>query len=429
MTPTGDEHRMSRRDAEAQPTGTTGPTTGPTTETTTKPTAGPRGWLVRFIDRHFRYGDLIIRWPDGMESRHAGTEPGPSATIQVHRWRLLRRLLFGGTIGLAEGYMAGEWDSPDLAATIELGALHRRHAAARPHRAAGFQRLVDRIRHKARGNTKSGSRRNIAYHYDLGNDFYREWLDPTMTYSSAVFADGANNLESAQVHKCRRLLDLLGAKPGETVLEIGCGWGHFASIAARERGLKVTAITLSKEQFDHATARIAAEGLEDRVDIRLVDYRDIDDRFDHVVSVEMFEAVGEEYWPAFFEKLNEILKPGGRAALQIITIEDRLFDYYRRGVDFIQRYIFPGGMLPSPRVLTDRVRDAGLTWLKDDGFGLDYARTLAEWRARFEEAWPRLTRLDFDERFRRMWRLYLAYCEGGFRAGNIDVRQIALTRA
>jgi cyclopropane-fatty-acyl-phospholipid synthase len=222
---------------------------------------------------------------------------------------------------------------------------------------------------------------------------------------------------------------MLGAKPGERVLEIGCGWGHFAALAARERGLRVTAITLSREQYDFAVARIAAEGLEHLVQVRLVDYRDIDERFDHVVSVEMFEAVGEEYWPAFFDKLREVLEPGGRAALQIITIEDRLFDYYRRGVDFIQRYVFPGGMLPSPRILAERVRDAGLTWLKDDGFGPDYARTLAEWRRRFEEAWPRLKRMDFDERFRRMWRLYLAYCEGGFRAGNIDVRQIALTRA
>lgn len=429
MTPSGDEGRIARsadRPEQSQWKQGAASQNDPDRNGAGR---GPRAWLVRFIDRHFEYGSLIIRWPDGKETRHVGEKAGPNAEIDVRSWRVLRRLLFGGSIGLAEGYMAGEWDSPDLAATIELGAMHRRDAAARPHRHALFQRFVNRLRHRARKNSKPGSRRNIAYHYDLGNDFYREWLDPTMTYSAAVFEDGANNLETAQIHKCRRLLDMLDAKPGERILEIGCGWGQFASIAARERGLHVTAITLSKEQHDFAAARIAAEGLADQVQIRLVDYRDIDETFDHVVSVEMFEAVGEEYWPVFFDKLRDVLKPGGRAALQIITIEDRLFEYYRRGVDFIQRYVFPGGMLPSPRILADRVRDAGLTWLKDDGFGLDYARTLAEWRRQFDAAWPRLRRLDFDERFRRMWRLYLAYCEGGFRAGNIDVRQIALTRA
>jgi cyclopropane-fatty-acyl-phospholipid synthase len=275
-------------------------------------------------------------------------------------------------------------------------------------------------------NTRTGSRRNIAYHYDLGNAFYGEWLDPGMLYSSALFEDGANSLEAAQEQKCRRLLGLLEAKPGEHVLEIGCGWGGFACLAAKERGVKVTGITISQEQHDFAKARVQREGLAEKVDIRMVDYRDLAGRYDHVASIEMFEAVGEEYWGAFFHKVRDSLRAGGRAALQIITIDDRLFETYRRGVDFIQKYIFPGGMLPSIPALRRDTGFAGLNWLSDTGFGQHYARTLGVWRERFNEAWPVIQKMGFDERFRRMWNLYLAYCEGGFRAGNIDVVQVQL---
>lgn len=389
---------------------------------------GVRGLVMRRIERHFRFGSLEVRWPDGVVSSLSGTLPGPHATVELHKWRAIRRLIFGGSLGFAEAYMAGEWDSPDLAAAVELAALHRLASETTP-RAHFLSRIANGIRHRRNENTRLGSRRNIAYHYDLGNEFYKLWLDPSLTYSSAIYETPSQPLAAAQTNKCRRLLSLLDPKPGQSLLEIGCGWGNFASLAAREFGLSVTAITLSQEQYKFTRERIQREGLGEKVTVRLTDYRDVAEQFDHVASVEMFEAVGEQYWQTFFDKVRDVLKPDGRAALQIITIDDRLFDSYRRGVDFIQRYIFPGGMLPSTTVLMDRVRQAGLKWRADDGFGQHYARTLAEWRRRFNHVWPKVAALDFDERFRRMWDLYLAYCEGGFRAGNIDVRQIALSRS
>jgi len=386
-----------------------------------------QSWVARRIGRHLLAGALTIRWPDGGVSRLAGDLPGPAAVIEVRSLRALQRLVFGGALGLAESYMAGEWDSPDLAGAVELAALNR---ISRPASTATpvAARLAARFRHGLNGNSRAGSRRNIAFHYDLGNAFYREWLDPTLIYSSAVYETDAQPLEQAQLNKCRRLLSLLDPAPGQRMLEIGCGWGTFARVAAKERGVSVTAITLSREQYDHARRTVFEDGLADRVTVELRDYRDISDRYDHVASIEMFEAVGERYWPAYFAKLREALISGGRAALQVITIDDRLYPSYRRGVDFVQRHVFPGGMLPSPGVLRGKVAEAGLIWRADQGFGQHYARTLAEWRRQFAEAWPRVKSLGFDERFRRLWTLYLAYCEGGFRAGNIDVRQIVLER-
>ena len=277
-------------------------------------------------------------------------------------------------------------------------------------------------------NSKTGSRRNIARHYDLGNAFYREWLDPTMTYSSAAFGHETETLEAAQARKYDLLLDRLDARPGDKVLEIGCGWGGFAEHAARTRGCKVTGITISRAQHDFARERIQRQGLNEQVEIRLQDYRDTRERFDRIASIEMFEAVGESYWPIFFETLRDRLVEGGRAAMQVITIADRHFDYYRGRPDFIQRYIFPGGMLPSPRAFTQESERAGLTVERMEGFGPCYARTLAEWNRRFQGAWHRLEPLGYDARFKRMWEYYLAYCEAGFRAGTIDVQRIQLAK-
>jgi cyclopropane-fatty-acyl-phospholipid synthase len=383
--------------------------------------------LVAMLERGIRSGRLALTLPDG--SRHAigGGTPGPDATVIVHRWRTLRRLALGGGVGFAEAYMDGDWESPDLAPVIELAARNRGLAddGTRPN---PVMQALHWLRHAVRANTRTGSRRNIAAHYDLGNEFYRRWLDATMTYSSAVYAGPEQSIDDAQRHKCRLLLDRLAPRPGQHVLEIGSGWGGFAVLAAKERGVNVTGITLSKEQYEFASRRAAAEGLADKVKFEMRDYRDLDRSFDHVASIEMFEAVGEAYWPVFFAKLASALKSGGRAALQIITIDDRHFETYRRTADFIQTYIFPGGMLSSPARLKTETATAGLRWVGDSGFGLDYARTLATWRARFETAWGEIEPLGFDERFRRMWRFYLAYCEGGFRAGVIDVKQIALAR-
>ncbi|MEK9945264.1 MAG: cyclopropane-fatty-acyl-phospholipid synthase family protein [Alphaproteobacteria bacterium] len=385
-------------------------------------------WLyrrfVRGFQRRFRAGTLHYVLPNGAKGTIRGRDTGPEGTILLHRWRAVRRLIFRGSLGFAESYLDGDWESPDLPTFVELVA---RNAVNR--RVGTFwQRVLDHIRHKRRSNTKSGSRRNIAAHYDLGNDFYAQWLDPSMTYSSAVYPEDAELLEEAQSTKYARLLELISAKPGERVLEIGCGWGGFAEFAAR-RGVAVTGITISPAQFEFAQQRIARAGLSDLVDIRLCDYRDVEGSFDHVVSIEMIEAVGESYWPVYFDRIAQCVRRGGRVAIQAITTHDDHFAHYRRRADFIQTYIFPGGMLPCRSALREHAQRVGLKWLQDDGFAPHYARTLGEWREKFVEAWPRIRTMGFDERFRRLWEFYLASCEGSFRARGIDVLQIALVKA
>jgi cyclopropane-fatty-acyl-phospholipid synthase len=377
-------------------------------------------------------GRLEVVLPGGGRRVFEGKQTGPTATLIFNHPRAARRLLFGGNVGFAEAYMDGDWDSPDLAALLELAArnetafdeLHYGKASA----LAPALNWARRMWHALRANTRSGSKKNIAYHYDLGNAFYTQWLDPTMAYSSAVFEPGTGDLEAAQYTKFRRMAEKLDIRPGQRVLEIGCGWGGFATYLAREFQAKVTAITVSKEQLAHTQAKVQREGLGERVEARFVDYRDVDGRFDRIASIEMFEAVGEKYWPAYFGKLREALAPGGRAALQIITIADRFFDSYRSGVDFIQRYIFPGGMLPSNEALAREYERAGLKLDRQEFFGLDYARTLAEWNRRFQARWHEIEKLGFDRRFKRMWEFYLAYCEAGFRSRATDVTQIALVR-
>jgi len=381
--------------------------------------------LIALLTRGIHAGQLDLTLPGGEHHAITGPETGPQAVVTVHRWRTLRRLAFGGGVGFAESYMDGDWDSPDLAPVIELAALNRGLAddGTRPSTTA---RLLHWLRHSLRANTHKGSRRNIAFHYDLGNQFYERWLDSTMTYSSAIYAEPSQSLEEAQRNKYRQLLDRMEVQPNQHVLEIGCGWGGFAILAAKERGLKVTGITLSQEQHDLAAQRVQEEGLADKINIEIRDYRDVTATYDHVASIEMLEAVGEQYWPVFFAKIFDSLKSGGRAALQVITIDDRHFESYKRSADFIQTYVFPGGMLLSPGALKREVASAGLQWHSDAGFAEDYAKTLRIWRERFEEKWAEIEPLGFDERFRRMWRFYLAYCEGGFRAAAIDVKQLAI---
>ena len=392
--------------------------------------SAPRGMRARLIGAFLHNppaGSLRLRWPDGVVTLTEGTAPGPAAVVEIHRWRAVRRALLGGALGFAEAYLDRDWDSPDLAAVIEFGA-HLQRAGNLKRRPSLPQRWLDRWRHRSNANSHTGARANIAAHYDLGNSFYQHWLDETLTYSSAIFERDGQPLDEAQRNKYRRLLGLLAPAPGAKLLEIGCGWGQFACLAAKEAGVKVTAITLSRAQHDFARKRVFTEGLAERVSIELCDYRDVSGKFDRIASIEMIEAVGEEYWPVFFAKLSETLAPGGRAALQAITIDDSLFPRYRRGADFIQKYVFPGGMLLSPTALKREGERAGLALIGADGFGAHYADTLAVWRRRFIAAWDRIAALGFDERFKRLWTYYLAYCEGGFRAGNIDVRQVAFAK-
>ncbi|UIL29662.1 cyclopropane-fatty-acyl-phospholipid synthase family protein [Rhizobium leguminosarum] len=377
---------------------------------------------------HMQHGSLAVTLPDGRRLLVEGKKAGPKAALSLHNWNLAYRALTSGTIRVAETYMDGDWDSPDIAAFLELFLVNGEAAFSYAHGKGGLGRLFERVRHWMNTNTKTGSKRNISAHYDLGNDFYREWLDPSMTYSSALYSTGANDLQSAQNAKYRALAEATGIGPGDHVLEIGCGWGGFAEFAASELKCKVTGLTISREQLAFAEERIHKAGLDDRVEFRFQDYRDEAGLYDRIVSIEMFEAVGEKYWPSYFSKLRQCLKPGGKAGLQIITIRPESFDQYRSNPDFIQKYVFPGGMLPTRNHLAELAGKVDLSLVKDFGFGLDYARTLAEWRERFWSVWERIRPMGFDERFKRLWEFYLFYCEAGFRARNIDVRQVVFSR-
>jgi cyclopropane-fatty-acyl-phospholipid synthase len=382
---------------------------------------------LRAMARNWMTGSLIFVTPSGGEIPLRGQRPGPQARLVVRDYRFMRRVLASGDIGFAEGFMAGEWDTPDLSALLEVIALNF-NRMQRVTKGNVLLRAANRVRHALRSNSRRGARRNIHAHYDLGNAFYSRWLDPTMTYSSARYSRPGQPLADAQRHKYRSLAEGMGLGAEHHVLEIGCGWGGFAEYAAREVGARVTGITISKEQYDFARRRMFEQGLAERADIRLVDYRDVEGQFDRVASIEMFEAVGERYWPTYFGQIAERLAPGGRAGLQIITIRDELFDDYRRRADFIQNYVFPGGMLPSEARLKAETDRAGLTWDGVIRFGRDYADTLAEWADRFEDAWDDIRTLGFDERFRRLWRFYLSYCEAGFRTERTNVVQLSLAK-
>jgi cyclopropane-fatty-acyl-phospholipid synthase len=347
--------------------------------------------------------------------------------MTIHDFAFLRRFAAKGDIGIGESYLRREWESPDLATFIELFAANRA-LIARMLDARPWTKWLQRLLHGLNRNSHRGARRNIEAHYDLGNNFYRAWLDPTMTYSSAVFAQGETDLAAAQRRKYRLIAEALSLRPDSHVLEIGCGWGGFAEFLANEYRCRVTGLTISQEQYDFACRRVRDAGLDSRVEIKFRDYRDERGVYDGIASIEMLEAVGEKYWPTYFEQLRNCLRIGAKAALQVITIREEDFPTYKNEIDFIRRYIFPGGMLPTASVLRRLSSQVGLALTSERCFGLDYAKTLSTWRQRFIEAWPNLISLGFDERFRRMWEYYLCYCEGGFRAGKIDVRQVVLQR-
>ncbi len=384
--------------------------------------------LVGALLRHLEEGQLLVVLPDGSDHVFGGARNTElRALIHIRRPRAIARILFGGDSGFAESYVDGDWDTPDLTALFLL-AMHNEAALQKVTNGSAIARWIDRTVHRLRPNSRAGSRRNIASHYDLGNVFYGLWLDPGMTYSSALFTAADESLETAQDAKYRRLFRTLGLGADHHLLEIGCGWGRCAIIAAEEIGCRVTAITLSRRQYEHARDQVRRRGLDDRVEVRLQDYRDLTGTYDRIVSIEMFEAVGEAFWPTYFDVIRRCLKPLGRAGLQAITIDGRRFDAYRVRTDFIQKHIFPGGMLPSPSALGDQIARAGLRISDWFTFGTSYARTLAAWSKAFHSAWPEIERLGFDPRFRRLWECYLAYCEAGFRSGSIDVAQLCIQR-
>ena len=382
--------------------------------------------VASILDRIER-GSIEIELPGGRRLRAAGREPGPAGRIVVLNRNFFGRLLGAGDQGFGEMFMDGWWITPNLHDLLDVILLNNENMA-RHFPGAGLFRLRERIRHCFNPNTRRGSRRNIAHHYDLGNDFYSLWLDETMTYSSALFQTGTESLEQAQRNKFAAICDWLAPASGDRILEIGCGWGGFAEYAIRERGVRVTGLTISREQHDHARRRLFEAGLADRAEIVLRDYRDERGIYDRIVSIEMIEAVGEKYWPAYFSALHDRLRPGGVAALQAITIAERLFPQYRTRVDFIQKHIFPGGMLPSPGALHANSEAAGLQTIGATSHADSYSRTLRTWRRRFNARWHRIARLGFDERFRRMWNFYLAVSAAGFAAGSTDVVQIAYRR-
>ena len=387
-------------------------------------------WYARQVIhllQEIEHGCLHLELPNGMELTVGhGT---PDAHLSFNTWSAFRDVLAKGDIGFAEGYIAGAWHTADLTGVLTLLA-NNRSALDQAIYGRWWGRLYSRLRHLMNANTPEGSRRNIASHYDLGNDFYALWLDPTMTYSSARFdGDTTLSLQDAQTRKYQRMLNLLELPAGQSLLEIGCGWGGFAEHAARTAQHQVRGITLSREQLDFARARIRQSKLQNLCGFDLQDYREEARQYDGIVSIEMFEAVGEAYWPAYFATLKRSLKAGGRAVVQTILIDDALFDRYRTGSDFIQQYVFPGGMLPSSRRFSEEAARAGLAVTAEEHFGLDYAETLKRWRLAFHAEAEAVRRIGFDERFMRIWHFYLAYCEAGFRAGSIDVAQFRLEHA
>ena len=379
------------------------------------------------IEERLEVGGLDVTLPDGTRRRLGFKAPGPEAIVRLNSWYALVRLVTSGSIGWYRAWAKGEWSSPD---PVPLFALFMANARSLGDtgRAKGAARLFNLLKHNRRDNDLLTARENIRAHYDLGNDFYSAWLDETMTYSSARFASADDTLKQAQLRKIGMLLDRLDLRPGQRMLEIGCGWGSLA-IEAAKRGAKVVGLTLSSEQKSWAERKITEAGLSDRIEIRLQDYRDTDEQFDAIASVEMVEAVGQRWWPAYLNCIARTLRPGGKAALQFISIDHEIFDGYVRNPDFIQAYIFPGGCLLDERRFSTLADERGLTWEKRDGFRLDYAETLKRWHVRYDEAVERGALPEFGDAFHDLWRYYLMYCEGGFRGGAIDVAQVTLAKA
>lgn len=387
--------------------------------------------VVKLLQQ-LRHGSLSVMWPDGRTTQfgqHDDARPSLHAHLHLHNWKPLSQAIKSGDIGFAEGYIAGDWSTPHLPELLQLLVANRREMDELIF-GHWLGRLVYRVRHLLNRNTRRNSAKNIHAHYDLGNAFYQLWLDPTMNYSSAWFGDDrSQDLSQAQSAKVHRALCMVSVKPGDRVMEIGCGWGALAEMGGLEFGAHMHGVTLSHEQLAYAKDRMQRVGLAANSDLRLQDYRDIDDGpYDAICSIEMLEAVGQEYWPTYFDTVQRLLKPGGKACIQTIVIDDALFERYVKSTDFIQQYIFPGGCLPCPREFRTQATNAGLRIVDEMAFGLDYAETLRRWRHAFLADKPRVLALGFDERFVRIWDFYLAYCEAAFDQANIDVVQFTLEK-
>jgi cyclopropane-fatty-acyl-phospholipid synthase len=387
--------------------------------------------LLDQMDVGILSGSVEGSLPDGSRRILGGRSTGPNAEMNVRNWRALMRIGWAGSVGLYEGWLAREWDSPDPVQIFDL-FVRNRQSLGDVARASWMARILGKFLHWLRRNSKAGARRNIEFHYDLGNDFYAAWLDDSMTYSSALFTEPLSqreHLETAQASKNQAMLKRLQLNDGDSLLEIGCGWGGLAIAALHARDINYHGLTLSHEQKAYTEQRLSAAGFAERAEVSITDYRDAHGQYDAIASVEMAEAVGQEYWPAYLDTISDRLKPGGRAAIQYIRIEDDIFEAYARSVDFIQRYIFPGGMLISESRFRKLADERGLVWHGQRDFGQHYAETLRRWHVRFDAAAGegRLP-AGFDEKFTRLWRFYLMYCEGGFRGGGINVAQVTLIK-
>ena len=387
--------------------------------------------LIKYIckkwTKYIQAGELEILWPDGTKWLNKGDVSGLNARIVINNPRFVRRCIFGGAIGFADSYIDGDWETPDLTKVISLGIANE-EAFLSPWNKYQPSLLLNKFKHSLNANTYSGSQRNIASHYDLGNEFYQAWLDNSMTYSSGIFNNVNTSLDEAQNEKYKQIAEITGLNSGDNILEIGCGWGGFAIYAAKNFGCRVTALTLSKRQAEWAKFCVSKEKLSEYIEIRIQDYRDTEETYDRIVSIEMFEAVGEAYWDKYFTNIRKNLVPGGTAGLQVITIDNSRLDKYRSKPDFIQLRVFPGGMLPSDEAIKQATANSGLNITFKNSFSSSYALTLKEWRKRFLEAWPYIEQEGFDEKFRRLWTYYLSYCEAGFLSGTISVGQYRLEK-
>ena len=391
-------------------------------------TPGPiAGLLARIVDWGGRKligtpekGALTVIFPNSRTRTIGDAGSGLHAVLKLNNFKVLRETMRRGAVGFAAAYINGDVDCPDLTALFRF-FLQNQSTFDRANPGLFRRAAQDLSYHLSRSNTREGSRKNISEHYDLGNDFYGEWLDPSMTYSSAIFISGSQSLEKAQLEKYRHIADAAGITPGSCTLEIGCGWGGLAETLARDYQARTHGITLSTEQLKFARQRIAGQGLDSLAEFEFIDYRDVTGQFDHVCSIEMIEAVGEEHWPQYFQTVHDRLKPGGTAAIQAISIDEIHFEDYKSGPDFIQRYIFPGGMLMTKTAMRQQAEQAGLVLENVENFALSYATTLRLWRERFLERWPVIAPLGYDKTFRRKWTYYLSYCEAGFTEGVIDV--------